>query len=48
MSQDTLVPSERGPLSILMWARPMHIDDTWEPIFAARERIGTAFAGGRR
>jgi hypothetical protein len=48
MSQDTLVASERGPLSILMWARPMHIDDTWEPIFAARERIGTAFAVGRR
>jgi hypothetical protein len=47
-SQDTLAASERGPLSILMWARPMHVDETWEPIFAARERIGTAFAGARR
>jgi hypothetical protein len=48
VSQDTLVATERGPLSILMWARPMHIDDSWEPIFTAREGLGTAFAGGRR
>jgi hypothetical protein len=43
-SQDTLVPIERGPLSILVWAgRPMHIDSTWEDVFAARERIGATF-----
>ena len=44
-SQDTLQPTERGPLSILVWAgRPMHIDSTWEEVFAARERIGGTFA----
>jgi hypothetical protein len=44
-SQDTLLPTERGPLSILVWAgRPMHIDSTWEDVFAARERIGATFA----
>jgi hypothetical protein len=44
-SQDTLLPSEHGPLSILIWAgRPMHIDSTWEEVFAARERIGGTFA----
>jgi hypothetical protein len=45
MSQDTLLPAERGPLSILVWAgRPMHIDATWDEVFAARERIEAAFA----
>jgi hypothetical protein len=45
MSQDTLPPTERGPLSILVWAgRPMHIDSTWDEVFAARERIEAAFA----
>jgi hypothetical protein len=40
MAQDTLLPTERGPLSILVWAgRPMHIDSTWDEVFAARERI---------
>jgi hypothetical protein len=44
-SQDTLLPTEHGPLSILVWAgRPMHIDSTWEDVFAARERIGAMFA----
>jgi hypothetical protein len=44
-SQGTLLPAERGPLSILVWAgRPMHIDSTWEDVFAARERIGATFA----
>jgi hypothetical protein len=44
-SQDTLLPTEHGPLSILVWAgRPMHIDSTWEDVFAARERIGATFA----
>jgi len=44
-SRDTLLTSERGPLSILVWAgRPMHIDFTWEEVFAARERIGATFA----
>jgi hypothetical protein len=39
------MPTERGPLSILVWAgRPMHIDSTWEEVFAARERIGATFA----
>jgi hypothetical protein len=45
MSQDTLLPTEGGPLSILAWAgRPMHIDSTWEEVFAARERVGATFA----
>jgi hypothetical protein len=40
MAQDTRLPTERGPLSILVWAgRPMHIDSTWDEVFAARERI---------
>jgi hypothetical protein len=44
-SQDILMPIERRPLSILVWAgRPMHIDSTWEEVFAARERIGATFA----
>ena len=44
-SQDTLLPTERGPVSILVWAgRPMHIDSTWEDVFAARERVGATFA----
>ncbi len=44
-SQDTLLTTERGPLSILVWAgRSMHIDSTWEEVFAARERIGATFA----
>jgi hypothetical protein len=44
-SQDTVLASERGPLSILVWAgRPMHIDSTWEEVFAARERIRATFA----
>jgi hypothetical protein len=44
-SQDTLLPIERGPVSILVWAgRPMHIDSTWEDVFAARERVGATFA----
>jgi hypothetical protein len=44
-SQDTLLATERGPLSILVWAgRPMHLDSTWEEVFAARERIGATFA----
>jgi hypothetical protein len=43
-SQDTFAATERGPLSILVWAgRPMHIDSSWEEIFAGRERTG-AFA----
>jgi hypothetical protein len=43
--QDTLLPTEHGPLSILVWAgRPMHIDSTWEDVFAARDRIGVTFA----
>jgi hypothetical protein len=43
MSQDTLATTERGPLSILVWAgRPMHIDSSWEAIFAGRERTGAA------
>jgi hypothetical protein len=44
-AQDVLTPTERGPLSILVWAgRPMHIDSAWEQVFAARERIGATFA----
>jgi hypothetical protein len=44
-SQDTVRSTERGPLSILVWAgRPMYIDSTWEEVFAARERIGEALA----
>jgi hypothetical protein len=44
-SQDTLLPTERLPLSILVWAgRPMHIDSTWEEVFAACERIEATFA----
>jgi hypothetical protein len=31
-------PAERGPLSILIWGRPMQIDATWEEMFAGRER----------
>jgi hypothetical protein len=42
-SQDTLATTERGPLSILVWAgRPMHIDSSWEEVFAGRERTGAA------
>ena len=37
-SQETLAPSERGPLSILIWGRPVQIDATWDEIFARRER----------
>ena len=37
-SQETFAPSERGPLSILIWGRPMQIDATWDEIFARRER----------
>jgi hypothetical protein len=45
MSQDTLATTERGPLSILVWAgRPMHIDSSWEEVFAGRERTGAAVA----
>jgi hypothetical protein len=44
-SQDTLLPTEREPVSILVWAgRPMRIDSTWEDVFAARERVGATFA----
>jgi hypothetical protein len=44
-SQDTLLPTEHRPLSILVWAgRPMHIDSTWEDVFAARERIEATFS----
>ena len=44
-SQDTLLPTDRGPLSILVWAgRQMHIDSTWEEVFAARERTRATFA----
>jgi hypothetical protein len=44
-SQDTLRPTEHGPLSILVWAgRPMHIDSTWEELFAARARVRATFA----
>jgi hypothetical protein len=45
MSQDTLATAEREPLSILVWAgRPMHIDSSWEEVFAGRERTGAAVA----
>ncbi len=45
MSQDTLATTEREPLSILVWAgRPMHIDSSWEEVFAGRERTGAAVA----
>jgi hypothetical protein len=37
-SQETSVPTEPGPLSILIWGRPMRIDATWEELFAGRER----------
>jgi hypothetical protein len=49
-SQDTLADTERallpfvepasagGAKSILMWGAPMRIDDTWEELFAGRER----------
>jgi hypothetical protein len=44
-SQDILLPTERGPLSILVRAgRPMHIDSTWDAVFTARERIGATIA----
>jgi hypothetical protein len=44
-SQDTLATTEREPLSILVWAgRPMHIDSSWEEVFAGRERTGAAVA----
>jgi hypothetical protein len=44
-SQDTLATTGRGPLSILVWAgRPMHIDSSWEELFAGRERTGAAVA----
>jgi hypothetical protein len=36
-SQDTSASTERGPLSILIWGRPMLIDATWEELFAGRE-----------
>jgi hypothetical protein len=43
--QDSLPTTERAPLSILVWAgRPMHIDSSWEDMFAGRERTGAAFA----
>jgi hypothetical protein len=45
MPQNSLPPTERGPLSILVWAgKPMHIDSSWEDIFAGRERTGAAVA----
>ncbi len=37
-SQETLARTERGPLSILIWGKPMQIDATWEEMFARRER----------
>jgi hypothetical protein len=37
-SQDTLADAERGPLSILIWGRPMGVDATWEEMFAGRAR----------
>jgi hypothetical protein len=44
-SQDTLAATEREPLSILVWAgKPMHIDSSWEEVFAGRERTGAAVA----
>jgi hypothetical protein len=43
--QASLPTTERGPVSILVWAgRPMHIDSSWEDMFAGRERTGAAFA----
>jgi hypothetical protein len=36
-SQDTSASIERGPLSILIWGRPMWIDARWEELFAGRE-----------
>jgi hypothetical protein len=44
-SQDTFATAGRGPLSILVWAgKPMHIDSSWEEVFAGRERTGAAVA----
>ena len=37
-SQHALAPTERAPLSILIWGTPMRIDPTWEEIFTMRER----------
>ncbi len=37
-SKETLAPTERGPLSILIWGRQMQLDATWEEMFARRER----------
>jgi hypothetical protein len=30
--------------SILIWGTPMRIDETWDSLFEARERIGSTFA----
>lgn len=37
-SQRALAPTERAPLSILIWGAPMRIDPTWEEMFTRRER----------
>ena len=37
-SQDTLTATEREPLSILIWGRPMQVDAMWEEMFARRQR----------
>jgi hypothetical protein len=36
--QESLVPHEQVPLSILIWGKPMHLDPKWEELFAARQR----------
>jgi hypothetical protein len=37
-SQHASAPTERAPLSILIWGTPMRIDPMWEEIFTMRER----------
>src|SRR6266852_8941849 len=37
-SPHALAPTERAPLSILIWGAPMRMDATWEDIFTRRER----------
>jgi hypothetical protein len=37
-SRENLPSLDRGPPSILIWGRPMSIDETWEEMFTRRER----------
>jgi hypothetical protein len=39
-SQETWPLQQRGPISILIWGRPMGLDAEWQEIFVRRERRG--------